>query len=125
MRTILRSTIKSNESPEESISELSSRLHIDELTEILTNVLREINKKIVVLVDRLDEGYEPDDIGVGIVDGIVYGTDDLRSRFQEIKAVLFLRDNIFRAIQQFDQDFSRNIEGSVLRLHWDPQELFY
>jgi len=100
-------------------------LHIDELTEILTNVLREINKKIVVLVDRLDEGYEPDDIGVGIVDGIVYGTDDLRSRFQEIKAVLFLRDNIFRAIQQFDQDFSRNIEGSVLRLHWDPQELFY
>lgn len=125
LKALLRSNIKANESPEESISELASRLHIDEVTELLANTLKGINKKIVVLVDRLDEGYEPDAVGVGIVDGIVYGTDDLRSKFPEIKSVLFLRDNIFRAIQQFDQDFSRNIEGSVLRLHWDPQELFY
>lgn len=125
LKSLLRSTIRPDESPEERISELASRLHINEVTELLTKCLGEINKKIVVLVDRLDEGYEPDAIGVGIVDGIVYGTDDLRSRFSEIKTVLFLRDNIFRAIQQFDQDFSRNVEGSVLRLHWDPQELFY
>jgi hypothetical protein len=125
LRSLLRATIKQSESPEERIAELAARLHIDEVTNLLTKALEGINKKIVVLVDRLDEGYEPDPVGVGIVDGIVYGTDDLRSRLPEIKAVLFLRDNIFRAIQQSDQDFSRNIEGSVLRLHWDPQELFY
>lgn len=125
LKSTLRANVKQDESPEERIAELAARLHIDEVSELLATVLNGISKKIVVLVDRLDEGYEPDPIGVGIVDGIVYGTDDLRSRSPEIKTVLFLRDNIFRAIQQFDQDFSRNIEGSVLRLHWDPQELFY
>jgi hypothetical protein len=79
----------------------------------------------MVLVDRLDEGYEPDDIGLGIVDGIIYGSDELKNRCENIRTILFLRDNIFRAIQERDQDFTRNVEGSVLRLHWDIQELFY
>ena len=79
----------------------------------------------MVIVDRLDEGYEQDDVGIGIVDGIIYGADDLRNRTKNIKSVLFLRDNIFRAIQAADHDFTRNVEGSVLRLHWDTQELFY
>jgi len=125
LKSLLRSAIRSNESPEEAISELTTRLHLEEVTNLLSDVLEKLGKKVVVLVDRLDEGYEADDIGIGIVDGIIYGTDDLRLRFEVVKAVLFLRDNIFRAIQQSDQDFSRNIEGSVLRLHWDPQELFY
>jgi hypothetical protein len=79
-----------------------------------------------VLVDRLDEGYEPDSTGVGIIDGILYGIDDLRSTLnQNFRAVVFVRDNIFRAIQIEDNDFSRNLEAQVLRLHWDQQELFY
>src|SRR5205823_2417099 len=31
---------------------------------------------------------------------------------------------IFRAIQLRDPDYSRNIEGDVLRLHWDEYHLF-
>jgi len=36
-----------------------------------------------------------------------------------------LRDNIFRAVAHYDQDFTRNIEGQALRLHWDVNNLFY
>ena len=71
-------------------------------------------------------GTEPDTLGVGIVDGIIYGTDEVRNALGEmLQAIVFLRDNIFRAVQQADPDFSRNLEGQVLRLHWDPEELFY
>lgn len=125
LRLTLAATILPSETPEESIAELTHRLNIDKISSALENAIDSLNKKIVILIDRLDEGYEPDDIGIGIVDGIIYGTEDLRSRFSNIKAVLLLRDNIFRAIQRADDDFSRNIEGNVFRLHWDIQELFY
>ena len=36
----------------------------------------------------------------------------------------FLRDNIFRAVQTHDPDYSRDIEGDVLRIHWDEYHLF-
>ena len=77
------------------------------------------------LIDRLDEGYEPDDKGVGFIDGLVQAAIDLKTRIPRIKPVIFLRDNIFRAVQTLDPDYSRNIEGHVLRLHWDEESLFH
>lgn len=35
----------------------------------------------------------------------------------------FLRDNIFRSLSKEDPDYSRNIEGQVIRLHWDWAQL--
>ncbi len=125
LRLTLNNLIIPNESPEDCIAELAHRINIDEVQKVLSEIIQTLNKRTVILIDRLDEGYEPDDIGIGIIDGIIYGTDDTRTHFANTKAALFLRDNIFRAIQRADQDFSRNIEGNVLRLHWDIQELFY
>lgn len=125
LKRTLNEAIIIGESPEESISELSVRLNLNLLTNELDNLLKIAGKKVMILIDRLDEGYEPDEVGIGIVDGIIYGSDDLRTKTSNIRTILFLRDNIFRAIQIADHDFTRNIEGSVLRLHWDVQELFY
>jgi len=40
------------------------------------------------------------------------------------KVLLFMRDNMFRALKHHDPDFSRKIEGHVLRMHWEKVELF-
>ncbi|MBN3768332.1 P-loop ATPase, Sll1717 family [Burkholderia sp. Se-20378] len=125
LRATLRACLQPDESMDDAVSELASRLDVNAVVTEVDGVLARMNRKVMVIVDRLDEGYESDDIGIGIVDGIIYGADDLRNKTENIKSVLFLRDNIFRAIQMADQDFTRNIEGSVLRLHWDTQELFY
>lgn len=125
LRFTLNSLIFTGETSEESIADLAHRLNLEELHLALNEIVKGLNKRIVILIDRLDEGYEPDDLGIGIVDGIIYGTEDIHSKLPNTKVVLFLRDNIFRAIQRADEDFSRNIEGNVLRLHWDKQELFY
>jgi hypothetical protein len=39
------------------------------------------------------------------------------------KSFMFLRDNIFRTIAKYDADYSRQIEGQVIRLHWDEYHL--
>ncbi|NQT94561.1 MAG: ATP-binding protein [Lentisphaerae bacterium] len=79
---------------------------------------------VQVTADRLDEGYEPDPIGVSILTGLVYAFDKLSAALPNTATTVFLRDNIFRAIQLQDPDYSRNIEGDVLRLHWDEYHLF-
>ena len=125
LRSVLWSlTISST--PEENIADLPKKLNLNSITEEVEEILTTYEQKYVILTDKLDEGYEPDIIGVGIVDGMIYGTDEIKSRLNpNLKAIIFLRDNIFRGIEEADQDFSRNIEGQVLRLHWDPVELFH
>ena len=95
-----------------------------QIEESLATACKASNTIVVFLIDKLDEGYEPDDSGIGLIDGLVQAAIDLKTRIPEVKPVIFLRDNIFRAVQVLDPDYSRNIEGHVLRLHWDAEALF-
>jgi hypothetical protein len=118
--------LKGLDSPPTRLAESAERLKLNQLMAQLREVVGESKKPTAVLVDRLDEGYEPDLLGIGVVDGLVYGTSEFRENLGEGNvALVFLRDNIFRSLQQADNDFSRNIEPRALRLHWDPQELLY
>jgi len=126
LRAKLKLSLHGIDNPEDRIAELSSILQINRISEEMTELSRSLKQHVIVLIDRLDEGYDPDVVGVGIVDGIIYGTDDVRNGIGDsLQAIVFLRDNIFRAVQLEDRDFSRNLEGQILRLHWDPEELFY
>lgn len=110
---------------EERIATLAQALEVDDVGAALRNALTRTGLSAVLLVDRLDEGYEPDDPGVGLVAGILQATIDLKTWHAErVRVALFLRDNIFRTIARQDPDYSRNVEGQVLRLHWDEQQLF-
>jgi hypothetical protein len=122
-RHLLGETTKTDNSPEERIGELPVRLDLSAVEEALAEACSAVNIPVVFLIDRLDEGYEPDDTGVGLVDGIVQAAIDLKSRIPGARPVIFLRDNIFRSVQLLDLDYSRAIEGQVLRLHWDEASL--
>lgn len=126
LRAVLRDRLQGIPDSEDRIADLPSLLNLNRITEEVTLLTGSLKQSLIVLIDRLDEGYEPDTVGIGIVDGIIYGTDEVRSVLEDqLKALIFLRDNIFRAVQIEDKDFSRNLESQVLRLHWDPEELFY
>jgi hypothetical protein len=126
IRARLKIFSQDSNSEEEKIADLSDHLNLDQLCELVASLIDSIDRTYILLVDRLDEGYEPDAIGTGIIDGILHGTDEIRTAIGEkIRAVVFVRDNMLRAIETDDRDFTRNLESQVLRLHWDPQELFY
>ncbi len=46
------------------------------------------------------------------------------NKYNSARVTLFLRDNMARAVEQLDPDYSCNIEGQVLRLHWEENQLF-
>ncbi|GKX45583.1 P-loop ATPase, Sll1717 family [Pectobacterium carotovorum] len=111
--------------PATRISDLSDEFELDLLEEVIAEAIQKSNHQFVIFADRLDEGYTPDDLGVAIVDGFIQSVIDVKQNLQEkVIAFAFIRDNIHRAISKMDPDFTRNIEGQVLRLHWDEYNLF-
>ena len=79
---------------------------------------------VYIIVDRLDEGWEVSESGIAAVNGLVQGIIETRTRIKRVVPIVFIRDNMFRGIQEKDQDFCRNIEGQVLRLYWSNQKLW-
>lgn len=121
---VLDELIDPNDSPESRIASLPVSLDLTNVEEKIRRAGDVSNAQIVLLVDRLDEGYEPDIKGTALIAGLIHAAQDLKTKLPFFKPLIFLRDNIFRAIENFDSDFSRNIEGNVLRLHWDENALW-
>lgn len=125
VRFLIRRVLPPNIDQDEVIATLSDALQVSQVERALRGVI-ENSPRVYILVDRLDEGFDPDSANVAFIDGAVTGAIDICTSFKgAIKPLIFLRDNIFRAVAHYDQDFTRNIEGQALRLHWDASNLFY
>jgi hypothetical protein len=109
---------------EKRVATLSQRLGLNELIAAAQQAVNVSKYSLRIVADRLDEGYEADPTGVAILTGLVYAFDALSHSIPSTSTTAFLRDNIFRSVQAYDPDYSRNIEGDVLRLHWDEYHLF-
>ncbi|MCX7170030.1 MAG: ATP-binding protein [Proteobacteria bacterium] len=123
-RCMLKMATEQASTAEERIGNLPILLDLTKIEQTLTESWEGDSTLAVLLFDRLDEGYVPDNVGVGFVDGLVQAAIDVKTRFPFARPVVFLRDNIFRAVEKLDPDYSRNIEGHVLRIHWSESALF-
>ena len=121
-RLIAKEYLDEND-PEGSIGDLQFNLELSDIERIITNCIISSDLEIKILMDKLDEGYESDNIGVGIIAGITYASIELNKRTNHIRPIIFLRDNIFRTLSKQDPDYSRNLEGQAIRLHWDWAQL--
>ena len=119
---ILRDATQVGMSPE--VGELDRNLDVRGIGEVLQRTLEKEGKTVYILVDRLDEGWEDSDTGIATVNGLVQGIIETRTRLNRVHPIVFIRDNMFRGIQEKDPDFCRNIEGQILRLYWSNQKLW-
>lgn len=124
VRELLRSKVRPSDSAEATIAGLAQILQLAEVQAAVTEMLTRARVSFVFLIDQLDEGFEPDELGVGLIGGFVHAAVDVNIQVPGIHAYIFLRDNIFKALAQLDPDYSKNIEGRFLRLHWDEHQLF-
>lgn len=115
--------IKSEKDIETLIGGLNQSLELTELEHEFSELLKISTVKFFIIIDRLDEGYENDETGAAIVSGAIATVAELNKHYEPVRAVIFQRDNILRAVQKFDPDYTRNIEGEVLPIHWDTYQL--
>lgn len=105
------------------LGKLNLFLQYRRLVEPVGQVVKESRRTYAYLADRLDEGFRPEDLGVAFINGVVSATTEISGAIPEIRPTVFLRDNILRAIQQKDRNYTRNVEGQILRLHWGEERL--
>ena len=106
------------------VGELDRQLDIRKIGEEVGAILEKEGRTVYIIVDRLDEGWEVSESGIAAVNGLVQGIIETRTRIKRVVPIVFIRDNMYRGIQEKDPDFSRNIEGQVLRLYWSNQKLW-
>lgn len=122
---ILRDVLKQTRVPEAIPGTIATRYQIGPVTEALREVLDAIGLRIITLYDRLDEAWIPETVPVAILGGLARMAADFREKRLPFYPVVFIRDNMFRALAQFDDDFTRHIEGHTLRLQWEEESLLY
>ena len=83
-RELLRSMIDKRLSPEARIGDLAEKLKLQDVEDALSALSADIDRELVILIDCLDEGYQPDGPGVGIVDGLIQGAIDVKTRFSGV-----------------------------------------
>ncbi|CAM2339144.1 MULTISPECIES: P-loop ATPase, Sll1717 family [Burkholderia] len=115
--------LRTSPEPENGIGTLHQTLNIAELEAALSSLLDASSVRFFILIDRLDEGYENDETGAAIISGVIATASEINKRHEKIRPIIFQRDNILRAVQKFDPDYTRNIEGEVISLHWDTYQL--
>ena len=115
--------LPSGSDPDALVYKAASFTGLDKLTDLVRTDLDALGSRVVILIDKLDEGWRPHDIEAGIVGGLCSAVIDLRDKRTNVHGVIFLRDNVFRLLEDIDDDFSRNMAGDNLRLRWDEQTL--
>jgi hypothetical protein len=123
MRTRVSAILKRGQTAESLVGDLANDLQLNVLAEELSGCLDVLGQTVYVLIDRLDEGYESNELSIGLIDGFLHASIEINHNIPSVWAFIFLRDNIFRTIEKFDADYSRQIEGQVIRLHWDEYHL--
>jgi len=117
--SILSNCIAEVDDPENLPARIVEKYDVSNLESKVREILESANRRSVVLFDGLDEGWRPTPVATAILGGLALAAADLRDRTVGISCLLFFRDNLFRDLATRDPDFSRHIEGSTLRLHWD------
>jgi hypothetical protein len=104
---------------------LARGLLIEEFQKQVAGALDQLRTHVVLLFDGLDEGWEPTLVSAAALGGLAVALSDLADARTPLHGVVFVRDNMMRALAHFDNDFSRHIEGNTLRLHWDEPSLLH
>lgn len=116
--------LSSGAEPAELPGKLAKLYDLRRLEQAVTGALMDINWVAVLLYDGLDEGWVPSPSAISVLDGLTSAVADLAEHQSGVHGILFIRDNMFRALAHLHTDFSRQIEGSTQRLHWDEATLF-
>ena len=106
-------------------SMIADNFYLGKIEEVIFTAVEMLGKNVIILFDNLDEGWVANPVETSIVGGIARVSSSYKDERCPVHIYTFARDNMFRALAAMDEDFTRNIEGSTIRLKWDDNSLFH
>ena len=120
---LLKQALSGDSSREEIPGKIATTHQLNTLETEVREGLEAVGARAVFLFDGLDEGWTPDQKSTAVLGGLAIAIAGFSDKNVPIQGKLFIRDNIFRSLAAWDNDFSRHIEGDSLRLNWTQDSL--
>ncbi len=105
-------------STQREVEEFADRL--DEIPDMIVEALHSLNKPIYILVDQVDEVWEPSKESQALVVGLLRAAKEIHEQISTVHVITFLRSDIFDALQFHDSD---KFHSSEERIVWDKNDL--
>ena len=113
LRELLRTKGQLLDSPQATIAGLAQGVDLADLQDALVSALAKTRVSFVFLIDQLDEGFEPDELGVGLIGGFGHMLlSILNSQINQVKVYIFLPESGVKAHRM--QCFSPMFMGFLL-----------
>lgn len=93
-----------------------------ELTSELNSLDSKSSRRVVILIDRLDESWDGSESAIICLMALMHATVRLSAATKVVRPFLFIRENIYDRIRSLDNEFSR-LETSVVFLDWSETKL--
>jgi hypothetical protein len=75
-----------------------------------------------ILLDAIDESWDGSEFAVVYLAALMHACVEMNSQSQGMRALIFLRENIFERVRVIDTEFSR-LETCVVGLDWTEEQL--
>jgi hypothetical protein len=75
-----------------------------------------------IVLDRLDEFWDGTDIAVTYLTALMHAALQMNTQEPWSRVLVFLRENVFERVREFDPEFSR-LETSVVGMEWTQEQL--
>jgi len=94
---------------------------IEDLTDVILNALELLIKDpIYILIDKVDDLWEPGAESESLLVGLLRATKELGEQITKVKVIVFLRSDIYDALKFHDSDKFHSLEE---RITWNKDEL--
>jgi hypothetical protein len=93
---------------------------LDEIPDAFVEAVQALNKPIYILVDQVDEIWEPSRESEALVVGLLRAAKELHEQISSVHVITFLRSDIFDALQFHDSD---KFHSSEERIVWNKDDL--
>ena len=93
---------------------------LDEIPEVFVEAVQALNKPIYILVDQIDEIWEPSKESEALVVGLLRAGKEIHEQISSVHVITFLRSDIFDALQFHDSD---KFHSSEERIVWNKDDL--
>jgi hypothetical protein len=88
----------------------------------LTELPQAKSARYTLLLDAIDDSWDGSELAVTYLTALMHAVLEVNTQTSGVRALVFVRENIFERIRQADSEFAR-LETCVVGLDWSEQQL--
>jgi hypothetical protein len=93
-----------------------------ELSKAMDGLAEVVRAPYTILIDAIDDSWDGSELAVTYLSALMHAVLEINTQVRDVRALLFIRENIFERVRATDSEFAR-LETCVVPLEWTEAQL--